>query len=50
LARLRLLIDEDASKGPQLAVALRRRGFDAVAVQEVGRRGNAQHYPFSAGI
>jgi predicted nuclease of predicted toxin-antitoxin system len=39
LAKIRLLIDEDVSKGPQLAAALRRRGFDAVAVQEVGRMG-----------
>jgi predicted nuclease of predicted toxin-antitoxin system len=39
LAKIRLLIDEDVSKGPQLASALRRRGFDVVAVQEVGRIG-----------
>jgi predicted nuclease of predicted toxin-antitoxin system len=39
LNKIRLLIDEDVSKGPQLAAALRRRGFDAVAVQEVGRMG-----------
>ena len=39
MAKIRLLIDEDVSKGPQLAAALRRRGFDAMAVQEVGRMG-----------
>jgi len=39
LTKIRLLIDEDVSKGPQLAAALRRRGFDAMAVQEVGRMG-----------
>jgi predicted nuclease of predicted toxin-antitoxin system len=39
LAEIRLPIDEDVSKGPQLAAALRRRGFDARAVQEVGRIG-----------
>lgn len=39
MAKIRLLIDEDVSKGPQLAAALRRRGFDAMAVQEVGRIG-----------
>jgi predicted nuclease of predicted toxin-antitoxin system len=39
LAKIRLLIDEDVSKGSQLAAALRRRGFDAMAVQEVGRMG-----------
>jgi predicted nuclease of predicted toxin-antitoxin system len=39
LTRIRLLIDEDVSKGPQLAAALRRRGFEVMAVQEVGRMG-----------
>ena len=39
MAKIRLLIDEDVSKGPQLAAALQRRGFDAVAVQEAGRMG-----------
>jgi len=39
LTKIRLLIDEDVSKGLQLAAALRRRGFDAMAVQEVGRMG-----------
>ncbi len=39
MAKIRLLIDEDVSKGPQLAAALRRRGFDAIAVQEVSRIG-----------
>ena len=39
MAKIRLLIDEDVSKGPQLAAALRRRGFDAMSVQEVGRMG-----------
>jgi len=39
LTKIRLLIDEDVSKGPRLAAALRRRGFDAMAVQEVGRMG-----------
>lgn len=37
MPNIKLLIDEDVSKGPKLAAALRRRGFDAVAVQEVGR-------------
>jgi predicted nuclease of predicted toxin-antitoxin system len=36
---IRLLIDEDVSRGPQLAAALRWRGFDAVAVQEIGKMG-----------
>lgn len=39
MTRIRLLIDEDVSKGPELAAALRRRGFDAVAIQEIGRSG-----------
>ena len=39
MAKIRLLIDEDVSKGPQLAAALRRRGFDAVAIQEVNKMG-----------
>lgn len=37
MPNIRLLIDEDVPKGPQLAAALRRRGFDAVAVQEIGK-------------
>lgn len=37
MPNIKLLIDEDVSKGPKLAAALRRRGFDAVAVQEIGR-------------
>ena len=39
MTKIRLLIDEDVSKGPQLAAALWRRGFDAIAVQEVSRIG-----------
>jgi len=35
--KVRLLIDEDVSRGPLLAAALRQRGFDAVAVQELGK-------------
>lgn len=37
--KIKMLIDEDVSKGPQLAAALRRRGFDAVAIQEINRQG-----------
>ncbi|MCS7283094.1 MAG: DUF5615 family PIN-like protein [Anaerolineae bacterium] len=39
MSKIRLLIDEDVSMGSRLAVALRRRGYDAVAVQEIGRVG-----------
>jgi len=39
MARPRLLVDEDVSKGPLLAAALRQRGFDAVAAQELGKTG-----------
>ncbi len=39
MAHLRLLIDEDISKGPLLAATLRQRGFDAIAVQEPGKMG-----------
>ncbi len=37
--RIKLLLDEDVH--PPLAEALRQRGYDAVHVQEVGRKGIA---------
>lgn len=36
---IRLLLDEDVS--PAVAVAVRRRGFDAISVHELGRRGRS---------
>ena len=36
---IRLYLDEDVA--PAVAVAIRRRGFDAISVHELGRRGQS---------